>query len=84
MYSLVCEGACNPDVNELSGLVIKAGRTENSKVGKTVRMVSVLPESTLKRLRELVHTPHEASYSEPGDGDMYACVKCGHRRRFGL
>lgn len=84
MYYLVCEGACNAQSVELSATIRRATRTEMGKAGKTVKTTTDMPEPTLVKIRALAHTPHEQSYREPKEGEMYACVKCGHRRVFGL
>ena len=81
---MVCEGPCNPTVNELDGLVRASARSENRKTGTLVKCVSNLPDATVARLRELKHTPHEESYREPMEPQMFACIVCGHRRAFGL
>lgn len=91
-YSLVCEGACNPELPILDKAVRAERHVHKGKHGEDVvdTFASVIPgkpksvvppigEDLGLRLRELVHTPHEAVRTT---NDRYVCTICGATRRY--
>jgi len=72
LYSLVCEGPCNPEIGMLDALV-KVQRDQEK------RALPELSSQTLVRLRALKHTPHVALTTYE---NVCACTICGTTRRF--
>jgi hypothetical protein len=70
IYSLVCEGRCNPRLHELDA-AYRALR-ETTSLAKVV-----IPANLLDRTRALVHTPHEVVYAE-----TVRCTVCGTERKY--
>lgn len=72
IYSLICEGSCNPLRPRVDGLVTDAVAV--------YRATPPMGDGALYRLqRGLVYTPHQPT----GRGDAVSCVMCGTPRRYG-
>jgi hypothetical protein len=75
LVSLVCEGACNPHLmgcdRDIKGLM----RTTLDNEHGVIRPLDDI--DLLRRLRLLVHTPHE------GSGSRWRCTVCARARRWG-
>ena len=74
--SLVCEGACNPDVTLLDSVVRDARFAQDGSNREGHEPLN--DERLVARLRRLVYTSHVGV-----GGHVYRCETCGHNRRFG-
>ena len=70
VYSLICEGPCNPTVHALDAAI---ARWHSDKPQISVRHAPDLIAQT----RRLVHTPHTIQHT-----DTAVCTTCGTERRY--
>lgn len=83
--TLVCEGACNPDIHDYDQAASRIGPSDYRRTREIdARQVQILYDW----VRRLVHTHHECirtkHWSKSGHGWVrsFRCTVCGHVREF--
>jgi hypothetical protein len=79
--SIVCEGACNPEIVRIDAAIGAVRSVEDGKArglaGRTMSAARGVSPGTIQAMRRLRHTVHV----ETGAG--WLCLACGHVRQYG-